>query len=430
MGRTNKKIFSGDKLNKKIDTILCDEIVRSFKFFQDFSNNDPKSPGFGLTVDRSNNLDRCSIAAVGFRLTSLVIGCERNLITYEEAEAIVLGTLNTLYNNVDHLYGFFAHFVDIKTGKRQNKCEYSTIDTALCLEGILTVQSYFQNCEIDQLADLIIKRVDYKKIIFDFQGKPTFYMSINPDKGGDYTEKSNEDGFIWHWDHFAEQLMMYQHLAFSDENDQQLVMGLYNGFTRNLATINNHDYIYSPGGSLFIYQFQLAWFDYQKYLDPNGFDLFANSQQLIKENYLFCQDNNLNNGLSEKIWGLAAGDTPDGYRVYGGPPKKDLENFEKEFNGTYQQYAILASLPLQPEIVKDSISYLVENYPESFGEYGFSDGMNFSLKKPWFCPNYLGIDKGISLIMIDNYYHQTTWKYYIQNKWVKKAIKKMGYQKK
>ena len=42
-------------------------------------------------------------------------------------------------DNVDHYKGFFAHFIDIKRGKRHNNCEYSTIDTAILINGALPV---------------------------------------------------------------------------------------------------------------------------------------------------------------------------------------------------------------------------------------------------------------------------------------------------
>src|SRR3712207_219833 len=61
--------------------------------------------------------------------------------------------------------GFFYHFLDMETGRRFERVELSTIDTALLLSGILVCREYFdgsgaEELEIRALADSIYFRVD------------------------------------------------------------------------------------------------------------------------------------------------------------------------------------------------------------------------------------------------------------------------------
>lgn len=417
---------------KNVEELLEAEVKGCFDFFKAYSNLNPESKGYGLVVDRSNILKRCSIASVGYMFSVLVIGCERGYVDFDIAKLHASRTLKTLMNNVEHYKGFFAHFVEMETGKKLDNCEFSTIDTALCLEGILTAISYFNDEEITKLGNQIIYRVDYEDMIFDYEdGRKLLHMSYNPVKGGQYTDNSDENGYIWRWGSFAEQIMMYIHMAFKDETNIELVKELYDSFERPTVDYKQESLVYTNGGALFIYQFINGWFDYRKYVDKNGLDLFKNSQLALEAHIEFCASSQIN-GLSETNWGPNAGDTPDGYRVYGAAPFADhmLDDMKKHFNGTTQQYSILASLPFAPDLVKQTIWNLYQKYPQSFKEYGFTDGMNLNQSPVWFCENYLGLDKGITAIMIDNYQNQTTWKYYMENELVKKAIKRLDYKEK
>ena len=43
------------------------------------------------------------------------------------------------------------------------------------------------------------------------------------------------------------------------------------------------------------------------------------------------------------------------------------------------------------------------------GKYGFKDGFNLEWEKDWFAREYIGIDKGIGMLMIENYLNETIW---------------------
>ena len=144
--------------------LLKQEARRCFNFLWDYANRDPKSLGYGLIIDSTAKPEVASIASVGFGLSAIPIGVERGWIAYNQGYERAYGTLKTLMNNADHFKGFYAHFVDIKSGKRHNNCEYSTIDTAILVNGAITCGEYFGG-SIKELAEEIYKRVDWNFIV-------------------------------------------------------------------------------------------------------------------------------------------------------------------------------------------------------------------------------------------------------------------------
>lgn len=77
-------------------------------------------------------------------------------------------TLRFLANDFSHERGWFYHFVNPATGRREWKSEVSSIDTALLLAGVLTVRQYFaEDAEIVRLATRIYERVDFQWMLDD-----------------------------------------------------------------------------------------------------------------------------------------------------------------------------------------------------------------------------------------------------------------------
>jgi len=114
----------------------------------------------GQILDRARNdltgaRDRrrmASIAATGFGLTALTIADRRGCIPHAEIVERVRTTLDWHLNSLPEVHGFFFHFTDIETGKRWARCELSSIDTAILLCGILTARAWFDDAQIQSLA--------------------------------------------------------------------------------------------------------------------------------------------------------------------------------------------------------------------------------------------------------------------------------------
>ncbi len=411
-------------------TNLEKELYHSFLYFIDEANSDDQSKGFGLILDNSKDRKMASVAAVGFGLSAYVIGVENGYISYEAALKKVIGTFQTFLTNVDQYEGFFIHFADINTGKTYRKSEYSTIDTTLFINGAITCDSYFDNEIVHALFNQIYERVSFDKFVIDYQGKLVFQMAYNPTEGGDYRHKSNSP-WIYQWHMYAEQLTLYFLAAGSDRIDAKMANALYNGFERNRGKYGEYEYVYSPPNSLFIYQYSHAWFQFQDYVDRNGFDWYENSRLATLGNRAFCIDHQKEYPtLNEKAWGLTACLTPLGYRNQHVLPN-DLNKNEPHAMGVLAPAGALGSMPFTPHESVEVLDELFKQYPEAFHQHGFTDGI---LKQAdgtlWICHDYIAINKGITVLMIDNYLHGTTWKYYMKHPIIQKAILKLGFKRK
>jgi hypothetical protein len=405
-----------------IYNVIQSELKGSVDFFLNFTNLDPDSKGFGLTVDSTKNHYVASIASTGFALTAWVIAAERGYISRPRAIEITRKTLHTLCDNVSHYRGFFAHFLNIETGERKGKCEYSTIDTALCLNGIITAAAYFDDEEIGALSRLLLERVDWNFIIFERGGKTFFRMAYNPDQGGDYVHGS--PGFIHQWDMAAEQKMMY--LQAAPRVNPSLARAMYQGFNRNIGEYDGQKIIVNPGGTLFAYQFTEAWLDTAKYLDPDGVDWFKNTRLAALANRSFCIEHSKEfKTYHENSWGASAGDSPWGYDVSGSTPCLD----DPKPNGTVSIFGSISCLPFTPEQTLEMIQYLYQNHPQTWGEYGFYDSYNIDVDPPWYSHSLYGINKGCSMIMIENYLTGLVWNTYTNSPYIQNALNIFGFKK-
>lgn len=401
--------------------ILARELVGSVEFFLDYTNLDPSSTGYGLTVDSTKKTTIASIAATGFALTAWVIAAERGLLPQARARDIVRGTLHTLLHNVPHHRGFFAHFLHTDTAERWRKCEYSTIDTALCLNGVITAAAYFDDTAIREMAEALLARTDWHFLVFEHDGQALFRMAYNPDRGGDYVE--GEPGFISRWDMAAEQKMMY--IQATTQLDPALARRLYAGFRRDRATYAGYEVIVNPGGTLFAYQFSEAWLDCAAYLDPDGIDWFENTRRAILANRAYCIARAPEFAtFHENSWGLSAGDGPHGYEVSGALPAL----VTPWLIGTVSIYGALSSLPFAPEPTLAMIDYLYHHQPQTWGRYGFYDAYNLAVQPAWYSSALYGIDKGCSMLMIENYLTGLVWRTYTESKIVQRALSILGFR--
>ena len=397
------------------------EIKASYDFLFDHLNNDPTSPGYGLVSDSTIRPEMASIASVGFALSAWIIGVKQGWMTFEEMRQIVKGTLLTFRDRVPHYKGLFVHFVERSTANRFRNSEYSTIDSTLFFNGALAATAFLEDRECYHLLDELLDRIQWEAYIFDYKGRPTFRMAYNPTIGGAYREHS-KDPWIYHWHMTAEQLTMYILYASSSNANPQLANELYLGFERKLGTYQDLEYLYSPSNGLFVYQYSHAWIDFSTYRAPDV-DWFDNSKKATLGNYRWCIDHQEEfSTLSEHMWGLTACLTKQGYRPQGVQPT-DLPNGEHECMNIYPPSGVAGSAPFAKELVFSTLEWLEQHHPKAFGKYGFVDGIEKNQDGSyWYCPDYIGINKGITLLMLDNTLNKTTWKYYHKHPRVKKAL--------
>ncbi len=402
-----------NKESKQIPKYVQEELIGSIRYFLNEANLDESSPSYGLVRDRApGNPNLVSIAATGYGLAALPLAVENELLTYDEAEKRALLTLNTLWN-METIEGFYYHFINLNTGLRSPNSEISNIDTAIMLCGALQAGEYFGE-EVKAKAKEIYDRVNWPWFVDS--KKNMFYMSYRPEKG-----------FAGHWDYYAEQLMLYILGAGSDT--YPLDPKVYSGFTKNDAKYGKRDrFIHSWFGSIFTYQFTHAWVNFRNILDPMGIDWFKNSVDASLANYDFCKS------LGEKYpafamgaWGLTACDSPNGYKGDFGSAPSGADSSAHKVDGTIPPAGALGSIVFTPEQALEAFQYY-ESIEGLKGDYGYKDA--FNLEKEWIDRDYIGIDKGITMLMLQNYIDESVWTVTMKNEIIQKGLEVLGFKEK
>jgi hypothetical protein len=402
----------GGKSNVQKDPLLVLESRKSFDFFWKEANIDKQSRGYGLIRDRApSNPELSSIASVGFGLTAIAIGAERGWITKEEARERAEGTLDTLLNNAPQEHGFLYHFLNMSDASRSGTSEVSIIDTAIALNGAIVAGQYFQG-DVAKKAEQLYSRVDWPW--FRNPATNQFYMAYSP-----------EDGFGGAWDFYAEQLMIYLLAAGSPTHPTDASM--FYSFTRDAKPYKDgKPFIHSWFGSLFTYQFSHAWFDFRNKKDKEGVDWWQNSVIASQSNLKFAIDQAAAYpSLGIHGWGFTASDGPNGYEGKYGAEPSGYSNDQHFVDGTVPPAGAAGSIVFTPEQSLTALRYY-KTLPKLWGTYGFKDAFNLETKPAWYDEDVIGIDKGITLLMLENYRSGFVWKQYMSNAHIKQSEKNIG----
>lgn len=358
----------------------------------------------GLVKDRSTLYSHCSIAAVGFALSTIPVAIERKWIDREKGYERVLTTLRTFAEGkVDGEHGFFYHFVNIKSGKRVCESELSSVDTAFLVAGALFVGEYFKGTEVEKLADQLYRNVDWQWFTND---DDFLTMGWTPEKGFNNAK----------WNVFNEGILAYI-LAIGSPT-YPLSADVWDKIYR---PINGKNYIFVPGEPLFAYQYPHIWIDFRKLKDSFA-NYWNNTISATRHNYDFSMEHVKKYKSYEKnLWGLSACDGPLGYRVYGASGDSH--------DGTIAPYAPIATMPLIPRLSFRTIRKLLKKHgPLVWERYGFVSAYNVDLN--WYSKEYIGIDQGDILLMLENYRSGLIWKYVMKNEYIQEAVYKIGFTKK
>jgi hypothetical protein len=387
------------------------------------------NPANGLIKDSSRPGSPCSVAAVGFGLTAICIGESRGWIAKDDAYYLVLKILKTFRNTVPNEKGFFYHFLDMRTGHRAWNSEVSSIDTALFLAGALFAGEYFKGTEAEVLAREIYERVDWPWML---NGKSVLCMGWKP-----------EEGFLpYYWDSYSEAMILYA-LAIGS-GTHPIPAECWSEWKRPVDSYKDYKLIYCTTGSIFTYQYSHAWIDFRELTDRSGLlsqagaetvdrysyspglsvgiNYYDNSVSAVKANRQFCIDNSdAYKTYGENSWGLSACLGPDGYRGYGAKPGTAFND------GTIPPSGIAGSLPFYPVASMNGLKRLYVDHKDFlYGKYGFKDA--FNLDKNWWAEEYLGIDVGITVLMIENYRSSLVWNRFMSisavKNWISKCFRK------
>ena len=412
---------------------------RAFEYFWRYAD-----PATGLIRERVTEPEVASIASVGFGLTAICAAKERGWVTHEAAYTRVLTTLNTFYDDpsdpddlvVTGTHGLFYHFVNIHDGTPlwTDLDGVSTIDSALLMAGVLSARQCFTETAIVTRATAIYQAADWNWFLNDDPTTPDdrgkLYMCWTPDRGNVCPRVDITDTSIftkWVWAGYNEALILYLlaigspiHPIPPDSWDKwasTYITGTYEGYTL----------VIHPPGPLFAHQYPQAWVDFRGKKDKYV-NYFTNSRAATLANRAYSERVWYPNPPFD-LWGFTASDGPitdtchgKVYVDYGYPPDPGRNN------GTIAPSAVGGSIVFTPRESIASLRYMYEHYHDRvWGLFGLKDSLNVTCEPGWFDNDYVGIDVGIMLIMIENYRTSLVWNNFMRNPEIVAALEKAGF---
>lgn len=424
------------------DNSLLDAIQKGcFQYFW----NEVGRPAM-LAKDKTSDTI-CSIAAVGFQLSSLPIGVERGWISKDQGEQRALTVLQSLVDRTDNKkFGIYLHFLDERTGglpdftrtKYRYELQASTVDHALLQAGAMTAASYFGD-EVAETARPIIQDADWRAMFDKNAGFLTMGWRASSEFG--VAGPGEIPPNYWQWCSDEERLIYFLAVGSPSETHAMKPADYYH----LKRVVKQHaelpGYVVSWNGSLFTYFFAHCWIDYRHLSadDPAAFgekgpsvDWFENSRRAVLTHRQRCIDASRQfPTLGENRWGLAPCAFRDKYVVHDVRP--NISDQDAWHEGVVPPYGAGSAIMFTP---RDSLAALREyksltgpngqplawRDPEP-GGYAFVD--SFSLAPPYGHDENLGIDAGPLLLAIENVRSGLIWRLFMKHDVAKRAVERL-----
>jgi hypothetical protein len=304
----------------------------------------------------------------------------------------------------------------MNTGLRAWSSELSTIDTALLFAGILDAKQYFTTDDPDEvliraLADSIYFRADWEFMRNFGVGIRMGWKPVG--------------GFAGYgtWIGYNEAMILY--LLALGSPTHPVPTSTWQTWTGGYSWQTHYGYSFVNFPPLFGHQYSHCWVDFRNgqdlYMRGRGITYFENSRRatLAQREYCIANPGGFL-GYGPNLWGLTASDGPNNtYDARGAPPAQND-------NGTITPTAPASSIVFAPEVVLPALHNLYSNYPQLWGPYGFRDA--FNLQQNWYDTDYLGIDEGPIVIMIENYRtFGTVWDRFMMNDPIRVGLTRAGF---
>jgi hypothetical protein len=206
---------------------------------------------------------------------------------------------------------------------------------------------------------------------------------------------------------------------------------------------------------LFGHQYSQLWIDFRgiqdAYMRGRAIDYFENSRRatLAQRAYAIADPARFRD-YEANVWGLTASDGPmdttmsvDGVqRMFHTYSARGAAANEVRDDGTLAPTAAAGSIAFAPEIVVPALKRMHDKYGDTlFGQYGFVDAFNPTYHDArarvtqghvvdgiaWFDTDYLGIDQGPIIGMIENYRTGLIWKLMRQSPYIKLGLQRAGF---
>jgi hypothetical protein len=182
-----------------------------------------------------------------------------------------------------------------------------------------------------------------------------------------------------------------------------------------------------------------------------GFDYFENATRATRAQRQYAIDNPQGfAGYGANIWGLSACDGPGAVsatlggvaRSFQGYAARGTDLAQTIDDGTIAPTAAIASINFTPVESYQAMTTMNARYGSAIiGTYGFRDAFNPTFVAPavpasgsivapagWVGPDYLGIDQGAILLMLENYSSGLIWQLAKTVAPIKLGLQRAGFQ--
>ena len=398
------------------DEALLDLVQRqSFGYFLDFAH-----PESGMARDRGRSdgtveNDLLAVGGTGFGIMATIVAAERGWISRDDAVARLLKMLDYL-GKADSYNGVFPHFLDGATGKEMplwaDNAGSDIVETSYLAAGFLCARQYFDR---DNAAENKLRA-----------GVASLWENVNWN-----CHTKDGSALHWHWtpdglrqkvEGWNECLITYV-LAASSPTHPIGASSYGEGWTKGAAFRNDKDYygIRLPlgpklGGPLFFAHFSFLGLDPRGLKDRHA-DYWEQNLNHCLINYEHCVRNpNGFKGYGPDCWGLTASEGDNGYFPHS--PDED--------KGVIAPTAALSSFPYTPWQSAAALRYFFSLGDKLWGKYGFVDAFNPTTG--WYSDEYLAIDQGPIIVMIENYRTGLLWRLFMSCPEIGQGLRLLGFE--
>jgi hypothetical protein len=402
------------------DDALLDLVQRqTFAYFWDFAH-----PASGMARDRGNEAsgednNLVATGGTGVGVMAMIVAVERGWIERHEAVSRIAKILSFLESG-DSYRGSFPHYYNGATGEEfsywQGNAGGDIVETAFLMAGLLSARQYFADAGEEEAS--LRRRIDrlWWRVEWDF-----------------FTD--NENVLIWHWGykhgwatrhkiHGWDECIIAYVLGASSPTFPLSPDAYHTGWAagqtfKNGKSFYGHRLPFGPdyGGPLFFSHLPFLG------LDPRGLkDRYGDyGEQVVQHsliNYEHCVQNPHGyKGYGPDCWGITASDGDKGYAPHA--PNVD--------SGVIAPTAALSSFPYTPEQSMRALKYFYFAHGDHlWGQFGFRDAFNETAN--WYATDYLAIDQGPIIVMIENYRTGLLWKLFMSCPEVQQGLDILGFE--
>jgi len=403
------------------DNQLLDLVQKqTLRYFWDFAH-----PVSYMARERSNEAfdyggEVVTTGGTGFGVMAIIVGVDRHWIPRDSAVHRLLKMLHFL-SKADSYHGVFPHWLNGTTGKTipfgRKDDGADLVETSYLFEGLLCARQYFN--DTTSRAETQLRNI---------------INSLWNDIEWNWFTRDGQEVLYWHWSPnngwamnfpirgYNECLITYV-LAASGERYPVSAAVYHRGWVQSDFFKNGKQFYGYTLPLGFDYGHPLFYTHYSFLgLDPHGLkdryaDYWEQNENHTLINYTYCVKNPEGyKGYGPDCWGLTSSDNYEGYDAHS--PTND--------KGVITPTGALSAFPYTSDHSMAALKHFYYDMGKKiWGEYGFTDA--FSESKNWYATEYLAIDEGPIVDMIENYRTGLLWKLFMSCDEVKNGLKKLGF---